>query len=89
MNHSAIFCYEVPVDDAVHEFQCSAPLLVAASRRTPLMVEFWAYPDGPGAHARRFVVVGTGHPLPAVARVYRGGVITGGGSLVWHLLEIT
>ena len=86
MSESAIFRYEVPVSETC-EIECSQPLFVA-SRRIDV-VEFWAYPDGPDAYLRRFVVVGTGHPLPPTVHTYRGSAITGGGALVWHLLEIT
>ena len=85
---SAIFRYEVLVDGGTHEIWCSAPLFVA-SRSHRDIVEFWACPDGPDAQLRRFTVVGTGHPLPAAAHVYRGTAIADGGALVWHLLEIT
>jgi hypothetical protein len=84
---TVIYRYEVPVDGGVHEHRCGPPLYV--SSRQPDVVEFWAHPDGLGVYPRRFIVVGTGQPLPEEKTVYRGSTTTGGGSLVWHLLEFT
>lgn len=82
-----IFRYEVPVDDRWHEIELRGgyPLHVAARRRD--VVEFWAHYDEsqPVVEKRRFIVVGTGHPLPAAPTVYHGTALAG--ALVWHLLE--
>lgn len=82
-----ILRYEVPVDDAWHEIELRGgkPLHVAARRRD--VVEFWAHHDEslPVTETRRFIVVGTGHPLPSVPTHYHGTALAG--ELVWHLLE--
>lgn len=88
MSTRRIYRYEVPVDDQWHEFALhGAP--VAVGCRDPRFVEFWAmHDDGydPGP-VRRFIVVGTGHPLPARAHRHVGIAVAPGGQLVWHLME--
>lgn len=83
---ASIFRYEVPVDDQWHEVALRGDVL-AVGCRVPTVVEFWArYSDDSPAVFRRFLVVGTGHPLPDNAR-YHGTAVAPGGHLVWHLLE--
>lgn len=80
-----IFRYEVPVDGQWHALKVDgAPLHVGCRKRG--VVEFWAPSGGlnrPGV--RRFIVVGTGHPLPAGSLRYHGTAMDG--PLVWHLIE--
>lgn len=82
-----IFRYEVPVDDEWHEVELRGgePLFVASRRHD--MVEFWAqHNDALPARRARFMVVGTGQPMPSRA-AYHGTALAAGGQLVWHLLE--
>lgn len=79
----AVFRYTVPVDGDWHVHALtSAPLHVAS--RTPGVVEFWAESD-PDDEPRdyRFIVVGTGHPIPE-GTVYVGTTAAEYG-VVWHL----
>ena len=81
-----IYRYEVPVDDQWHTFQLSGnPLAVNCRHMTT--VEFWTRSNNvdPGLE-RSFIVVGTGHPIPAETH-YWGTAVAPGGMLVWHLLE--
>lgn len=85
---TAIYRYEVPVDDRFHQFAlCGDPLGVGLRR--PSVVEFWALHDpGETPQQRLFTVVGTGHPLPASFAQHWGFAYDRGGSLVWHLIEV-
>lgn len=87
-----IYRYEVPVDDQAHAFELHGDPLAVGSRR-PDVVEFWAihHDEGAVAVVRRFLAVGTGHPLPsdlAVTRWHWGAVYAADGQLVWHLVEV-
>jgi hypothetical protein len=85
-----VFRYQVPVDDRPHDLTLtSGPLHVAAAwpPEGPA-VELWAEHDsGVPARGRRFLVVGTGQPLPAGAR-WAGTCERTRGGLVWHLYEL-
>jgi hypothetical protein len=85
-----IFRYEVPVDDQLHTIALNAgPISVGC--RQPDRVEFWAIHDDDAASysgSRIFIVVGTGHPLPAKVRAVHGTAVAPGGDLVWHLVEV-
>lgn len=86
----SIFRYEVPVDDQPHSFDLSAGPLAVGCRR-PDRVEFWTiHDDDPTSYSgkRTFIVVGTGHPLPAKVRAVHGTAVAPGGALVWHLVEV-
>lgn len=79
-----IYRYEVPVDDQWHEIRTMGdPLHVCA--RDPRVVEFWARytPGAPHGVLRRFLVVGTGQPMPEDV-MYHGTAVAG--PLVWHLV---
>jgi hypothetical protein len=81
--------YEVPIDDRPHTFPLTyTPHAVAAKRiGATHRVEFWAeHDDGLGAVARSFQVFGTGHPIPATARLR--GTAERLDDLVWHLYEV-
>jgi hypothetical protein len=53
-----------------------------------MVLQIWAQVDRSAAVERRlFVIVGTGHDVPAGAK-YIGTAITLKGSLVWHLFEL-
>ena len=64
---SRIYRYEVPVDDAPHEFRLHGNPLAVGCRRYDV-VEFWAIHhddlSDESGQRRRFQVVGTGHDLP-------------------------
>ena len=85
-----IFRYVVPIDDRVHLIPLWSNPLAVGCRQLDV-VEFWAF-----AHdeepvltvPRAFLVVGTGHPLPADMRRHWGTAAAPGGYLVWHLLEV-
>lgn len=78
-----IYRYEVPVDDQLHVVEISGdPLFVACRNLT--VVEFWARANQV-VIPRKFVVVGTGHPIP-VDVTYWGTALAPSG-LVWHLME--
>lgn len=82
---SAIYRYEVPVDDRWHPLQLSGEVLHVDCRNARV-VELWAmHHEGPKA-VRSFRVYGTGHPLPDGVD-YIGTAIAPGGQLVWHLVE--
>ena len=87
----AIFRYEVPVDDQPHSFDLNAGPLAVGCRQVD-RVEFWAIHDDAATSAysykRTFIVVGTGHPLPAKVRAVHGTAVAPGGHLVWHLIEV-
>lgn len=88
MSRAAIFRYEVPVDDAVHEHWLSPGPVLAVGCRDRTVVEFWTvYDPDTAGNARRFLVVGTGHPLPR-RWTYVGTAVAPGGALVWHLIEV-
>jgi hypothetical protein len=86
--------YEVPIDDQPHTFHLTySPHKVAAKRigaahpGVTHRVEFWVeHDDTLGAVARSFQVFGTGHPIPATARL-RGTAERLDG-LVWHLYQV-
>ena len=88
MTTKRILRYEVPVDDHVHEISLAGdPLSVEC--RDPYRLEFWAqWTDEVPETPRRFVAVGTGHRLPDKTICHWGTAITGGGLLVWHLIEV-
>lgn len=82
-----ILRYEVPVDDQYHEFDLRGDVLAVGCRQ-PTVAEFWAtHSDDAPTVTRRFLVVGTGHPMPDNA-AHRGTATAPGGHLVWHLLEV-
>jgi hypothetical protein len=82
---SAIYRYEVPVDDQWHAMQLSGPIL-HIDCRNPRVVELWALNSGGPTVTRGFRVFGTGQPLPDnVGHI--GTAIAPGGQLVWHLME--
>ncbi len=84
--HTAIYRFEVPVDDRWHEHDLTGPMLHVGSREGAV-VEFWAHHD-PGAKParRRFRVYGTGHPIePGLC--YVGTTADGlNKALIWHLM---
>lgn len=80
---SAIYRYQVPIDDRWHEFCLSGAILHVASRG-PDAVDVWAYNSGGPEIARMLRVFGTGHPLPEGLR-YVGTAIAE--PFVWHVME--
>jgi hypothetical protein len=86
---TAIFRYEVPVDDLRHRHVFHGDPLGVGLRK-PAVVEFWAFSDGllgaSTASERAFIVVGTGHPLPHDAQRHWGFAYDG--PFVWHLIEV-
>ena len=87
---TAIYRYEVPVDDSRHRIRLFGDPTGVGCRRTGI-VEFWAtHDDGASLGAERsFLVVGTGHQLPHDAVKVWGHAYDMGGALVWHLVEVT
>lgn len=86
---TAIFRYEVPVDDQWHTITLQAPVLFVACRN-PRAVEFWAKNYGPDDQfvtiTRDYIVVGTGHPMDQADLEHVGTAIATP-SLVWHLMR--
>lgn len=80
---TAVYRYEVPVDDRWHPLQFAGPVLHVACRNMHV-VELWAM-NTPGP-TRSFRVYGTGHSLPPDLE-YVGTALAPGGQLVWHLFE--
>lgn len=83
--------YEVPIDDKPHTFTLThSPHKIAAKRiGATHRVEFWTeHEDRPSTTAaeRTFQVFGTGHPIPATARIV--GTAERLDGLVWHLYEL-
>lgn len=83
---TAIYRYEVPVDDQWHELQLSGAVL-HVDCRDPRVVELWALSSGGPTVTHNFRVYGTGQPLPDRLTCHVGTAITPGGQLVWHLME--
>jgi hypothetical protein len=81
-----IYRYKVPVDDLVHEHKLTGRLLsVANGPGEPRDVEFWAeHDDTLPEYAFKFLVVGTGHPVPE-GGTYVGTAPRTREGLVWHL----
>lgn len=79
--------FEIPVDDRPHLVDLTGGILHAACRRHGV-VDVWAYarPEGMEPMRRTFLVVGTGHPLPA-GTSHAATAITPYGTLAWHILE--
>lgn len=71
--------FEVPVNDEWCSVAAGPPLHVDC--RQPGVVEFWARP---AAETHDYLVIGTGHPVPAPV-IYWGTALDGG--FVWHLVE--
>lgn len=86
MTTSAIYRYEVPVDDRWHAHNLSGNVLHVGAR-DPRVVEFWALNSGGYSVRRDFRAFGTGQPLPDDCGPHVGSVVTAGGALVWHLME--
>jgi len=85
----AIYRYEVPVDGVPHQRVMTRGRVLSVGLRQREVVEFWALHDDTQQDVSRlFVVVGTGHPIPATDFRYCGHAYDYGGALVWHLLEI-
>jgi len=85
-----VYRFEVPIDDLAHDLRLFGnPLGVAC--RNPEAVEFWAVHDDNSkvelAPRRSFIVVGTGHALPANWWRHWGHAISG--PIVWHLIELS
>lgn len=89
-----IYKYEVPVDDEVHELRLldgDEPIVHVGQQHNDVgRVFVWAFADADpywGTYeTRRFIVVGTGHPIRHGVKKHIGTVQVG--PLVWHLLEV-
>lgn len=84
-NVTAVYRYEVPVDDCWHPLQIDGDILHVGCRNMHV-VELWALHTDKRAETRSFRVYGTGHQLPPDLQ-YIGTAIAPGGQLVWHLFE--
>lgn len=84
---SAIYRYEVPVDDQRHRIRLFGDPTGIGCRQHGV-VEFWAlHNDGIGGGQERvFTVVGTGHQLPHDVWHVWGHALDG--PFVWHLIEV-
>ena len=82
---SAVYRYEVPVDDRWHPLQLSGRIL-HVDCRSMHAVEVWALHTDAAASTRSFRVFGTGHSLPPDLQ-HAGTALAPGGQLVWHLFE--
>ena len=84
--------WDVPVDDREHEIGGGRVRLVACQHSHDIVQVWTEEPEHPGfgrtTPPRMARVFGTGHPLPEAAN-HLGSVVTAGGSLVWHLYEVT
>lgn len=86
---SAIYRYEVPVDDKYHVIKLAGDPTGVGLRRMG-MVEFWAiHNEDVGEQDRTFLVVGTGHEIPNNVHKVWGYAYDAGGQLVWHLVEVS
>jgi hypothetical protein len=85
---SAVYRYEVSVDDKYHTIKLAGGDPIHVGCREPGVVEFWALnnPDV-GEQERVFVIVGTGHELPELTNRVWGSAFDG--PFVWHLVEVT
>jgi hypothetical protein len=80
-----IYRWVVPVDDQVHEIKLTGKPVHVANGATSAEVEFWAeYDDAQPEHAVKFLVTGTGHPVPEGA-TYAGTAPRTREGLIWHL----
>jgi hypothetical protein len=86
-----IWKYEVP-DNGVLYMPVGAEILCVHPQGGPVheTVCLWALvdPDIFTQEARRFVVIGTGHPIPNDGLVYRGTAHLRAGTLVLHVFEL-
>ena len=84
-----VYKYPVPVADAVRlNMPVGAKILTVQSQNdTPTL---WALvdPDAP-LESRVFRVIGTGHPVEDGDLTYIGTAQQFGGSLVWHIFELS
>jgi hypothetical protein len=86
VNRRRVLRWEVPVDGAWHELEVGPDGIAHVAARSVDVVEVWAIDDPvlakfPG----RFIVVGTGHPLPELAD--HVGTALAPNGLVWHLFR--
>ncbi len=76
--------WSLPVDDKLHEFALTGPIVHVASRQ-PDVVEMWEVTNDLSAPRRvGFQAFGTGQEVPYGAR-YVGTALAAGGALVWHV----
>lgn len=81
-----VYCYEVRVNNADHEFELTGPILSVGCRHTDA-VEFWAlHRGGATTHVRTFRVFGTGQSVPE-DWMHVGTVRNPDGVFAWHLFE--
>jgi hypothetical protein len=81
-----IWKYGVP-DNGVINMPVGAEILQVREQFENVCL--WALVE-PGAplEQRRFIMFGTGHPIPTGALVYRGSAHLKGGALVLHVFEL-
>lgn len=90
MKNTAVYRYEIPVDDEWHELKIGEILHVAA--RTPHFVEIWTLAVEVPLTTVELRVFGTGQPLPsgyggAPLRYLGTALPTYAPELVWHLFR--
>lgn len=91
---ATIYKYAVPVDDQVHELHLLSgdePIVHVGQQYNDVgQVFVWAWADTDSDwgdyETRRFIVIGTGHPISRGVKQHIGSVQVG--PLVWHLLEV-
>lgn len=76
----------IPVDDAWYTVQMRGPIVHVATRVPDEVEVWWLNAPTTPPHTREFIVVGTGHDIPAYCR-HVGSAIVPSGTLVWHLFE--
>lgn len=83
-----VFRYRLPITDVAEIKMPEQPdiLSLGPARDGGDELDLWALVV-PGAPTRtfRFLVCGTGHPVPANRGAFVGSVTTHGGQLVWHV----
>lgn len=84
----AVYRYQIGLDGPEEIGLTGDPLAFGALGYSA-GIEFWAeHDDAKPAVARTFVIVGTGHRIPAGA-VYVGTAPRAQDGIVWHLYELT
>lgn len=82
---TAVYRYDVPIDENWHDLLLSGAVLHVAVRQSDVVTLWALHTDGPPVR-RRFMVFGTGETLaPDVRHV--GTALAAGGAEVWHVFE--
>ena len=82
-----IWKYGVP-DNGVITMPVGATILQVREQFENVCLWALVDPDEQQLELRRFILFGTGHPIPTGSLVYRGSAHLKGGALVLHVFEL-